>query len=120
MKLKDSTGITSLLKKGNTFLKDRDYVKSKKIFLDILEINPSHYQALNNLGVIEKRENNYDKSKTFFLRAIQSRPNFVKGFFNLGSVCLLNNDLKEAEKYFNKTIYRRKFDSFRYQYRNNW
>ena len=104
MKLKDSTGITSLLKKGNTFLKDRDYVKSKKIFLDILEIDPSHYQALNNLGVIEKRENNYDKSKAFFLRAIQSRPNFAKGFFNLGSVCLLNNDLKEAEKYFNKTI----------------
>ena len=80
MKLKDSTSISSLLKKGNTFLKDRNYVKPKKIFLDILEIAPSHYQTLNNLGVIEKRENNYDKSKAFFLKAVQSRPNFAKGF----------------------------------------
>ena len=104
MKLKDSKKISSLLKEGNTFLKDEDYIKSKKIFLEVLEIDPNNFQALNNLGAIEKKKNNYDKSKALFLRAVKSRPSFAKGFLNLANICLLNNEINEAKRYFKKSI----------------
>lgn len=56
---------------GNIYLKLEDYDKAKLNLQKAYELNPSMYQAIYKLGVIEFRQNNLIGAQEYFLQALR-------------------------------------------------
>ena len=58
--------------------------EAKKIYLQILKINPNHVNAHNNLGAAYKQLGEIEKAKSCFEKVIQLNPNDIDEHNNLG------------------------------------
>ena len=75
-----------------------------KLYNQVLEIDPNHSQAHNNLGLIFQNQKNHEKAKDCYEKAIEINPNYVDAYNNLG---ILLSQLGENQKligYFEKAI----------------
>ena len=61
-----------------------NYKDAENLYKQILEVNPTHYQSLGNLGLLAKQFNKYNISKGLLEKAIQTNPNFANAHYNLG------------------------------------
>ena len=52
-----------------------NYKDAERLYKQILEVNPTHYQSLGNLGLLAKQFNKYNISKRLLEKAIQISPN---------------------------------------------
>ena len=78
--------------------------EAKKIYLQILKINPNHVNAHNNLGAAYKQLGEIEKAKSCFEKVIQLNPNDVDGHNNLGLLLFELKEIKKAKSFFEKTI----------------
>ena len=78
--------------------------EAKKIYLQILKINPNHVNAHNNLGAAYKQLGEIEKAKSCFEKVIQLNPNDVDGHNNLGLLLFELKEKKKAKSFFEKTI----------------
>ena len=78
--------------------------EAKKIYLQILKINPNHVNAHNNLGAAYKQLGEIEKAKSCFEKVIQLNPNDVDGHNNLGLLLFELKEIQKAKKFFEKTI----------------
>ena len=62
-----------------------NYKDAESLYKQILEVNPTHYQSLGNLGLLAKQFNKYNISKRLLEKAIQISPNFANAHYNLGN-----------------------------------
>ena len=62
-----------------------NYKDAENLYKQILEVNPTHYQSLGNLGLLAKQFNKYNISKGLLEKAIQTNPNFANAHYNLGN-----------------------------------
>ena len=78
--------------------------EAKKIYLQILKINPNHVNAHNNLGAAYKQLGEIEKAKSCFEKVVQLNPNDVDGHNNLGLLLFELKEIQKAKKFFEKTI----------------
>ena len=78
--------------------------EAKKIYLQILKINPNHINAHNNLGAAYKQLGEIEKAKSCFEKVIQLNPNDVDGHNNLGLLLFELKEIEKAKSFFEKTI----------------
>ncbi len=78
--------------------------EAKKIYLQILKINPNHVNAHNNLGAAYKQLGEIEKAKSCFEKVIQLNPNDVDGHNNLGLLLFELKEIEKAKSFFEKTI----------------
>ena len=78
--------------------------EAKKIYLQILKINPNHVNAHNNLGAAYKQLGKIEKAKSCFEKVIQLNPNDVDGHNNLGLLLFELKEIQKAKSFFEKTI----------------
>ena len=78
--------------------------EAKKIYLQILKINPNHVNAHNNLGAAYKQLGEIEKAKSCFEKVIQLNPNDVDGHNNLGLLLFELKEIQKAKNFFEKTI----------------
>ena len=78
--------------------------EAKKIYLQILKINPNHVNAHNNLGAAYKQLGEIEKAKSCFEKVIQLNPNDVDGHNNLGLLLFELKEIQKAKSFFEKTI----------------
>ncbi len=78
--------------------------EAKKIYLQILKINPNHVNAHNNLGAAYKQFGEIEKAKSCFEKVIQLNPNDVDGHNNLGLLLFELKEIQKAKSFFEKTI----------------
>ena len=78
--------------------------EAKKIYLQILKINPNHVNAHNNLGAAYKQLGEIEKAKSCFKKVIQLNPNDVDGHNNLGLLLFELKEIQKAKSFFEKTI----------------
>ena len=78
--------------------------EAKKIYLQILKINPNHVNAHNNLGAAYKQLGEIQKAKSCFEKVIQLNPNDVDGHNNLGLLLFELKEIQKAKSFFEKTI----------------
>ena len=78
--------------------------EAKKIYLQILKINPNHVNAHNNLGAAYKQLGEIEKAKGCFEKVIQLNPNDVDGHNNLGLLLFELKEIQKAKSFFEKTI----------------
>ena len=78
--------------------------EAKKIYLQILKINPNYVSAHNNLGAAYKQLGEIEKAKSCFEKVIQLNPNDVDGHNNLGLLLFELKEIQKAKSFFEKTI----------------
>jgi tetratricopeptide (TPR) repeat protein len=70
----------------------------------ILEIDPNHLPALNNLGIIHKILRDNQKAKDCYEKVIKIDPNHIQALNNLGTVFRELGDNQKAKIYYEKAI----------------
>ena len=77
---------------------------AQQLYNKILEIDPNHYLALNNLGVIFQSITESQKAINFYEKAIEINPNFVDALNNLGVIYTNLGENKKAINCLEKAI----------------
>jgi len=89
--------IQGLLAQGNEHGARGELAQARECFAQVLEINPSHVVARNNLGVALLKLGRYQEAEEQFRRAVGSKPGYAEGQFNLGTVLRLRGRFVESE-----------------------
>ena len=76
--------IQKKLDSAQNALKNKDFKKAKKLFEEVISINPNLPAVYNTLGNIELNFGNLNESVKFFKKAIELKPNFSGALCNLG------------------------------------
>lgn len=91
-----------LLAKGRPSLEKRDYKRAEIIFTELVEINPSHIEALFSLGNIYHAQGNLGKAIKAFKRVLDVDPEHTEAALSLS---IIFNDIgkyDEGQKAFEK------------------
>jgi tetratricopeptide (TPR) repeat protein len=93
-----SGNIQQLLAQGNKYLEQGDCEKAAGIFERLLEIDPHHAVALNNMGAALSKLSQYREAEKYFRAAIKERPDFADAYSNLGMVSRWRGYFVDSEK----------------------
>ena len=77
---------------------------AQELYNQTLKINPSHSQALNNLGMIFKGLGENQKAKDCFEKSIEINPNYADAYNNLGMIFKGLGENQKTKKCFEKSI----------------
>lgn len=69
-----------------------------------LEMDPSHYRALNLLGLAYTKMEDYNSAVSAFEKCAEIKPDFADVYFNLGSIYEKLNRLEEAASSYKKAF----------------
>jgi tetratricopeptide (TPR) repeat protein len=93
----DRTNVQRLFHRGNKSLAQGAYAEAAGLFEEALEIDPSHAEALNNLGASLSHLGRYVEAEQCFRRSIAIKPSYADAHGNLGYLLRLKGDLVGAE-----------------------
>ena len=96
--------IDQLLQQGITAHKEGKLEEAKRLYMNILKINPLQLDANYNMGIILISLNKSADALPFFKTAIKINPNFTKAYFNSGIILNELGKLDEAETSYKKAI----------------
>ena len=77
---------------------------AQELYNQVLELNPNHLDAHNNIGIILQNAGQYQKAIKCFEKAIEIDPNYKNAYNNLGSAFKDLQEYQKAIKYFEKAI----------------
>lgn len=92
-----------MLMLGKIYYENKEFKKSKKIFTELENINPTG-DVYNYLGLFKLNGNRFTQAAGYFTKAQESNPLNAEYAYNLGSAYFLNGWFDEALKFFNKAI----------------
>ena len=81
-----------------------NYKDGESLYKQILEVNPTHYQSLGNLGLLAKQFNKYNISRRLLEKSIQINPNFTSAHYNLGNIFQELGETQQAIDYYQQAI----------------
>ena len=81
-----------------------NYKDAENLYKQILEVNPTHYQSLGNLGLLAKQFNKYNTSKRLLEKAIQISLNFANAHYNLGNTYQELGETQQAINCYQRVI----------------
>jgi tetratricopeptide (TPR) repeat protein len=81
-----SRNIRYLLVQGNRCIAQGAYGEAIALYEELLELNPNHPEALNNLGAAFFKVGRIGEAELVFRRAVQIQPNYADANSNLGNV----------------------------------
>jgi tetratricopeptide (TPR) repeat protein len=93
-----TNNVKQLLAQGNKCLEQGANAQAIEIFERLLEIDPRHAIALNNLGAALSKLNLYKDAEKYFRAAIKQRPDFADAYSNLGVGFRSRGNIDESEK----------------------
>lgn len=77
---------------------------SKKIFENIYNDNPEHFESINKLGVIFAKQGQQDDARLMFDKCLEINPDYAPALCNLGNIYNENRDFENALKYYRLSI----------------
>jgi Flp pilus assembly protein TadD len=80
------------------------YEEAEKAFRKALEINPSHAEAHNNLGVLLEQRGLLADAEVEFQRAVEQEPGYRLAHFHLGRLLVNRRDFSAGIQHLLKTI----------------
>jgi len=78
--------------------------EAEQFYKTILESQPEHLDALNNLGALLLQNNRFEEAEEYCKKAIELKPDFAEAHNNLGVTLNKLSKPAEAEAYFKKAI----------------
>lgn len=79
---------------ANSYYKIEDYRKAKLHYQEAIEVDISKAEALNNLGVVERKLGNETEARSLFEKALQINKDYMDAKYNL----LNGNGMKMTER----------------------
>jgi tetratricopeptide (TPR) repeat protein len=95
---RSANNVKQLFAQGNRCMDQGAYIEAIDIFQRLLEVDPHHAMALNNIGAALSKLSQYQKAERLFRAAIKERPDFVDAHSNLGMVLRWQGFLNDSEK----------------------
>jgi tetratricopeptide (TPR) repeat protein len=92
------TNLRQLLARGIKHMEQRSYTEAIDVFRSLLEIDPHHAVALNNLGAALSKLSRFQEAEIYFRAAVKERPDFVEAYSNLGNVTRWRGYFVDSEK----------------------
>ena len=77
---------------------------AKKLYEEILRINPNHFESILSLGVLLIKTKSFDQAKQLLQTAIQIDPNHANAHNNLGIVLQELKEFQKAKSCYEKAI----------------
>ena len=99
----DPNFIESKLLLANISAKNRDFIKTKKLLNEAIDLQPNNVSVLNNLGTACKELGETKSAVSYYKQVIKIDPNNANAYYNLGAICYDLKQLKEAKFYLQKT-----------------
>lgn len=91
---------------ANSYAENDNPERAIDIYLEVLDGNPNHIGALNNLADTYEKVGEYKKAHELFTYITQVEPNEALSHFNLGNFFLRQNQHIEAAKCYETAIER--------------
>ena len=95
---------------GKYYKKARHYHKNgrlpdaKRLYQDVLKVDPGYVEALNNLGVIFICEKNFKSARISFEKAILLDPAYVDSYYNLACLYAIEGNVRQGLGYLKKAV----------------
>lgn len=96
------TEIKDLYHKAGHLDKKGRFQEAKKLYEEIIGLDPGYIEALNNLGIIYIREKDYTAARRSFNKAILLNPGHVESYYNLACLHAIEGEVKQGLVYLKK------------------
>ncbi len=86
---------------GNALYKKFQYNAAIAEYLEAIRLDPSHYEAMNNIATISVEQKNFSNAENYLKKAIKANPQFALAYKNLGILyeTRLKNNALAIESY---------------------
>ncbi len=99
----DSKIVAAHFNLGLSYQQKGDYSKAIKQFEQTVYLNPSDFEAFNNLGHLYMTQN-LDRALACFQKATRLNPHLSEGFYNLGVAYMAKGQYREAIKSYRTSL----------------
>lgn len=89
---------------GNLCLMRGDYDKAKQHLLNVLQKQPSHFDANHKIAIIYHLTGYIEHAIRHYRKSISIKPNAVDVYIGLGNILLQAGQFSEAEKFYRKSV----------------
>ena len=89
--------IREVLKRAITAHKEEKLEEAEQLYKIILESQPEHIDAINNLGILFLNSNRSKEAEKYCRKAVKLKPDFAEGYNNLGVI------FDKLEKFYDAT-----------------
>ena len=96
--------VDQMMQQAKLALNESKLEEAEFLFQNILQAQPTHYKAHNNLGAILLKLDRLDEAEVSFKKAIEYKPEFEVAYYNLGITQEKLGRLDEAETSYKKAI----------------
>ncbi|MCD6490563.1 MAG: tetratricopeptide repeat protein [Thermodesulfobacterium sp.] len=80
------------------------FQEAKEAFKKVLKLDPFHFEAMINLGILLAQEGNLEEAKKAFTFTLKYYPKSLEAWNNLGLIEFELGNLDEAEKCYKKAL----------------
>ena len=84
--------------------KENDLNEAKNLYLKVIEIDPNHEDAHNNLGIIFSNSGDLEKAKSCYEKALTINPKNFNAYNNIGNIFKELGDIENAINNYEKAI----------------
>jgi len=77
---------------------------ARRLYQEVLRVDPGYVEALNNLGVIFIYEKDYKGAQSNFEKAIRLNPAYVDSYYNLACLNAIKGEVRKGLAYLKKAI----------------
>ena len=96
--------VDQMMQQAKLALNESKLEEAKFLFQNILQAQPTHYKAHNNLGAILLKLGKLDEAEVSFKKAIEYKPEFEVAYYNLGIALEKLGRYDESETSYKKAI----------------
>ena len=99
-----SQPVNSDLVEGINLHINKNFKKAENLYNKVLASEPTNYEALRHLGILNQDLKEYEKAYNYFMRAIQINPNGFQALSNLATIHMQNKNYDLAYKCLHKSF----------------
>ena len=82
----------------------KNFDRAQKLLKKVIEIQPNHSKAHNNLGIVFKKLGQLDAAVKIFKKALAIKPDYIEVNYNLGVTLKELGQLEDAVKSYEKAV----------------
>ncbi|WP_415286948.1 tetratricopeptide repeat protein [Candidatus Pelagibacter sp. Uisw_104] len=94
--------IEKIFKYAINSYQNKDYLTAKNFYNEILDKEPNHIGALNNIATVFSDLNDIPSAIICYKKIIKIEPSFFNAYYNLGNILFSMKDFIKAKDYYKK------------------
>ena len=96
--------VKALYDKARVFHKNGGLQDARRLYQEVLRVDPGYVDALNNLGVIYLHERDFAAAQNYLEKAIRLNPKYADIYYNLACLNALQGEVSQSFVYLKKAI----------------